>query len=160
MGYINLLEIIYPIGSIYLSTVDTSPATLIGGSWESVQLNVGNPVVDFGKIDNFKTMQIGDLVFYNIFANTLSATAWQEKTLSSNMIPSSGTQSNAGSGIIYGQDSRYCAWTYVTPEGKLQYANKNSGSIPQWGYGVGFYQSAEPCAEVDTLGIYAWKRLA
>lgn len=37
MAYINLLEIIYPVGSIYISTGATSPAKIIGGSWTKIE---------------------------------------------------------------------------------------------------------------------------
>lgn len=33
----NLWKTIYPIGSLYLSTVATNPATLFGGTWEQIQ---------------------------------------------------------------------------------------------------------------------------
>lgn len=36
-GQSNLLLTIYPIGSIYMSTNNTSPATLFGGTWEQIQ---------------------------------------------------------------------------------------------------------------------------
>lgn len=36
MAYMNLLEVVYPVGSIYMSILDTSPATLIGGSWSKL----------------------------------------------------------------------------------------------------------------------------
>ena len=36
MAYVNLLEIVYPIGSIYLSTVNASPSTIVGGSWVQI----------------------------------------------------------------------------------------------------------------------------
>lgn len=36
MSYVNLLEIIYPIGSIYISCNDTSPAEIVGGTWSMV----------------------------------------------------------------------------------------------------------------------------
>lgn len=32
----KILNSIYPVGSIYISTVATSPATLIGGTWEPI----------------------------------------------------------------------------------------------------------------------------
>lgn len=37
MAWTNLLEIIYPIGSIYISTANVSPASLIGGQWTAIQ---------------------------------------------------------------------------------------------------------------------------
>lgn len=33
----NVIDIIYPVGAVYLSTVQTSPAALFGGTWERVQ---------------------------------------------------------------------------------------------------------------------------
>lgn len=36
MSYINLLDVIYPVGSIYLSRQNVSPAQLIGGTWETI----------------------------------------------------------------------------------------------------------------------------
>lgn len=32
-----LPDIVYPIGSIYISTTNTSPASLFGGTWEQIQ---------------------------------------------------------------------------------------------------------------------------
>lgn len=37
MAWINILDAIYPIGSIYVSTVGTSPAFFIGGTWEQIE---------------------------------------------------------------------------------------------------------------------------
>ena len=36
-NWINILEILYPVGSIYLSKNSTSPASIIGGSWTQIQ---------------------------------------------------------------------------------------------------------------------------
>lgn len=33
MAFVNLFQAIYPIGSVYLSTVSTSPSSTIGGTW-------------------------------------------------------------------------------------------------------------------------------
>lgn len=35
-NWINLLDLIYPIGSVYISNSSISPASLIGGSWTQV----------------------------------------------------------------------------------------------------------------------------
>lgn len=37
MGWINILNIIYPVGSIYCSTTNISPASSIGGSWTQIE---------------------------------------------------------------------------------------------------------------------------
>ena len=34
--WVNLLDVIYPVGSIYISNSSTSPSSLIGGSWTQV----------------------------------------------------------------------------------------------------------------------------
>lgn len=37
-NYVNgLIDIIYPVGSIYLSVSNTNPSTLFGGTWEQIQ---------------------------------------------------------------------------------------------------------------------------
>lgn len=35
-NWINLLEVVYPIGSIYQSTKSTSPSQSIGGAWKQI----------------------------------------------------------------------------------------------------------------------------
>lgn len=37
MSFVNLLEIVYPIGSIFMSISNVSPAEIIGGQWEKVK---------------------------------------------------------------------------------------------------------------------------
>ena len=37
IGGKTLLNLIYPVGSIYMSVSDTSPATFLGGTWERIQ---------------------------------------------------------------------------------------------------------------------------
>ena len=36
MAYVNLIDIIYPVGSIYISVNKTAPQTLFGGSWTQI----------------------------------------------------------------------------------------------------------------------------
>jgi hypothetical protein len=36
-NFVNLLDIIYPVGSIYISTNATSPADSIGGTWTQIE---------------------------------------------------------------------------------------------------------------------------
>lgn len=37
MSWVNLLDIVYPIGAVYFSRDLTSPASIIGGSWTKVE---------------------------------------------------------------------------------------------------------------------------
>ena len=36
-NFVNLLDIIYPVGSMYFSATDISPASSIGGTWEQIK---------------------------------------------------------------------------------------------------------------------------
>lgn len=37
MGWINILNVVYPVGSVYCSTTNISPASSIGGSWTQIE---------------------------------------------------------------------------------------------------------------------------
>lgn len=37
MAYVNLLQVIYPVGSCYISFSSTSPASIVGGSWSQIK---------------------------------------------------------------------------------------------------------------------------
>lgn len=49
MAWTNILDAIYPVGSIYFSTVGASPANFIGGTWTQIL----NKVIRTG--DSFET---------------------------------------------------------------------------------------------------------
>lgn len=36
-AWVNLMDIVYPVGSLYFSRLSTSPASTIGGSWTRIQ---------------------------------------------------------------------------------------------------------------------------
>lgn len=36
-NYVNLLDIIYPVNSVYITTSSVSPATSIGGTWTQIE---------------------------------------------------------------------------------------------------------------------------
>lgn len=36
MAWVNIVELIYPVGAVYTSADSTSPADLFGGTWEDI----------------------------------------------------------------------------------------------------------------------------
>lgn len=34
--WVNLLDVIYPVGSVYITSTTTSPASLVGGTWTQI----------------------------------------------------------------------------------------------------------------------------
>lgn len=36
MAFVNLLQAVYPVGSVWLSTTNASPASIVGGTWQQV----------------------------------------------------------------------------------------------------------------------------
>lgn len=36
-NFVNLLDIVYPVGSIYISVNNVSPANSVGGIWEKIE---------------------------------------------------------------------------------------------------------------------------
>lgn len=38
-----LLELVHPVGSIYMSSEDVSPASFLGGTWDEVTHNITSP---------------------------------------------------------------------------------------------------------------------
>lgn len=37
MAFVNLLQVLYPVGAVYISQASTSPSSLIGGTWTQIQ---------------------------------------------------------------------------------------------------------------------------
>lgn len=37
MSFINMLELVYPVGSIYISINNMSPAEIVGGTWQKIE---------------------------------------------------------------------------------------------------------------------------
>lgn len=35
--WVNILDVLYPVGSVYFSTASTSPASTVGGSWTQIK---------------------------------------------------------------------------------------------------------------------------
>ena len=68
MAYVNLLQVIYPVGSMYFSCTATSPSSIIGGTWSQItgavlRLN-GSGVGGYSGSDN-KTLTVSQIPSHN-----------------------------------------------------------------------------------------------
>lgn len=68
-NFVNLLDIIYPIGSIYIATDDASPADIVGGIWVE-QTNYFIPLLNtWGHTNGLNQNTIGDITLLTGFSN-------------------------------------------------------------------------------------------
>lgn len=133
----NIPNLIYPVGSIYLSMVNTNPGTLFGGTWQQIaqgQMLVGvNP---------------DDTDF-----NTAGKTGGEkEHTLTEEELPEITPQVNNGTyklqwnGTAYGAPNSGTGWRYAT----------TSPNITIKPFGGGQSHNNMP----PYIAVYMWKRTA
>lgn len=66
MAFTNLLEVVYPVGSIYISTLSTSPAEIIGGTWVQLTDAVLRAAEEVGYIgEDTHTQTIDEMPSHN-----------------------------------------------------------------------------------------------
>ena len=51
-NFVNLLDIIYPVGSVYITFSDVSPVDSVGGSWEKIDGKFLQSSSDNNKVDS------------------------------------------------------------------------------------------------------------
>ena len=125
----DLLELIYPIGSIYMSINSTNPATLFGGTWARIKdtflLASGDTYSSDGDVD---TAQHG------------SATV----TLTINQIPSHNHQTGYRRTYGAGNAAGLIAYSSSTSEGNLNTTTTGGGQA---------HNNMPPY-----MAVYVWKR--
>jgi hypothetical protein len=152
----NLLEFVYPVGSVYFSTVNDSPVKSIGGTWQVISgLNLGLPTKSYGYDNGFEAFQLGNVVFFTGFG----VGPWEisDSVYHNDSLPES---DGANGGAIYSQDSDKSVWCRYDADGNLVFENKNSSDTTNWYYGTLIYKTVPESAVTNNLGIYAWKRTA
>jgi len=73
---LNLLELIYPVGSIYLSASPASPASLMGGTWEQLK-----DAFLLGAGDNYTAGSTGGEAEHTLTTNEMPSHAHQNANL-------------------------------------------------------------------------------
>lgn len=162
MAFINLLTAVYPVGSVYFSTINNSPANIIGGTWQAISgLNLGLPTKSFRNGHGFRAFQLGDVVFFTGFDRCQRLGPWE---VSSAIYHDDSLPEPAGGngGAFYSQDSGKSVWAYYDKHGNgdILFENKNSSDTIEYYYGNLIYQTTPENAVTNNLSIYAWKRTA
>lgn len=68
-NFVNLLDIIYPIGSIYIATDNADPVDIVGGIWVE-QTNYFIPLLNaWGHTNGLNQNTIGDITLLTGFSN-------------------------------------------------------------------------------------------
>lgn len=131
-NFVNLLDIIYPIGSIYIATDNVNPADIVGGIWVE-QTNYFIPLLNtWGHTNGLNQNTIGDITlltgFSSISLSNYAAWAAGTSALRANII---------GDGIanigVFGfpQNTRPFVW-YKDVQNTGSYENKTDNNINNW----------------------------
>lgn len=136
MAYINLGQVVYPVGSIYISISPTSPASIFGGNWSRIEgavlaANNGGYNTTFGGSKTISQAQLPHLEgSIAVHGGESGSILWSP------------------TGVFRGSN----IWNFYRPQtgGKITGAN----SIDKLLFSVGNDQPYYPYH----YGVYCWKR--
>lgn len=80
-NFVNLLDIIYPVGSVYITFSDVSPVDAVGDSWEKIDgkflqsSSETDTVNSSGGTSDLLSLHIGYATFYRSLVTTENAAA-------------------------------------------------------------------------------------
>lgn len=78
-NFVNLLDIVYPVGSVYITTTENSPADSIGGTWEKIEgkflqsSDSENPINSTGGISDSLKLTLRYVSYYYNLALSYNA---------------------------------------------------------------------------------------
>ena len=140
-----ILDLVYPIGSVYMSINSTSPATFIGGTWERIQgrfLYAGDtdiiPGSEGGAIKHQHKYVVYSLVSKEVTGTANATNNGEEKPSVPRKELSTGNSWNINSKLGDGS-----AWNYTDG---IQYSSTGTTSM----------ESGMP----PYLSVYIWKRVS
>lgn len=142
-NFVNLLDIIYPIGSIYIATNDANPANIVGGIWVE-QTNYFIPLLNrWGHENGLNQNTIGDTTllvgFSSISLSNYSPWATGTSPIRANITGDGLT--NIG---VFGfpQAGRPFIW-YKDVQNTGSYENKSTENAAQWQAIIGIGQAKD-----------------
>lgn len=138
MAYTNILDIIYPINSVYWTTGNIKPESLIGGTWEEVKVELWNHAIeqDTSYTQNghdtsgLEIYRLGNLCFMTGFGsngNGIQPFQTTTKQFNFNMLRVGGIWTSQGS---------INAWPYGPNGHSFTINNKNDSTLSQWQWGL------------------------
>lgn len=139
----DLINIIYPIGSIYMSVNNVSPASFLGGTWEQIKdrflLAAGS---------SYSAGSTGGEASHKLTQNEIPN--YHIGFLPQAVMGMHGEWSNKG--IIAGDQSRGTRKTVTATSGQTD---------PQWGYNIHTYGGDAAHNNMPPyLTVYIWKRIS
>lgn len=111
MAWVNLLDIIYPVGSLYFTNNDTSPAAIVGGSWTKIEE---------------AAIRSGDIVGY---------VGADEHAITTNEMPAHKHSASGSTGSAGGHSHEMYVKTNAASGSSrqvIQYSSDNSGGEWKW----------------------------
>ena len=155
----DLVDLIYPIGSIYMSVNSTNPGTLFGGTWQQIEdtflLSAGQTYTA-GDTGGSATM---DHTHTMAHTHNLSANGFAKMTIYTE-----------GSRIAYREKSNCPAWTTTFRTASVGSAAASYSSGSTWGAELGGSTDGSSAANTGAasntnnmppyLVVYVWKRTA
>ena len=154
----TIIDLIYPVGSIYISTRETSPNTIFGGTWKA--LEQGRVLLSQG--ENYAAGSTGGEATHTLTENEMAPHKHDASATSSNVNGSItvGRLQNAGSSGAFShtnQSNAYCGNTDWG--GSITTFNLNSSFAPNISInstgGGAAHNNMQPY-----LAVYMWKRTA
>lgn len=151
MGGETLLDTYYPVGRIYLSSENVSPASFMGGSWERIEdvflLCAGTTYAagsTGGEAEVALTSANNGSHTHNVYAYVNGSGAVFAQSFESSIYNTSYLKYDAGAGIV---------WTPGTTQNNVLLTNLAGSAYPSG--------SGEPFSILPPYrAIYAWERVA
>lgn len=136
-GIANIADLVYPVGSIYISANSTNPDQLFGGTWQQIsgRFLIGVGPNDANTVDNWGSLAVGA---FNMPPGERGGEAWHTLTIAEMPDHNHTLYGNLGSGGV-GAEARL---TTTTP------------SIGTSGTGGGQHHNNMP----PYLAVYMWQR--
>lgn len=158
-----MLDTIYPVGSIYMSVSDTSPASLFGGTWE--RISQGRMLLGMGAIEENHNSYWGTVTpgeVNPVYAGEMGGEAWH--TLTENEMPSHIHTVNISStetlnrviwGSGYGSTDKNAWGFHYVSDAASGLPSDTSGVTAAYKGGGAAHNNIPPY-----FAVYMWKRTA